>query len=839
MIGYTKMKVENVKIPGTLNVSLKPEILETAEVVVTAEALKTTEASVLKIQKTASAIVDGMSSELISKNNSSDGADILKRMTGITISEGKYAFVRGVGDRYNNTLLNGAVLPSTDPEKKSFAYDIFPANLIENIITAKTFTPDKPADFTGGLVQISTIEFPNKLTIDFSGSAGFLTGTTFSEFRTYNGGSKDFLGYDDGTRQYPKLINSNRVVRGNYSETELQSIASSFNNNWKLNAVNAPLNSSYKLSVGDNYRISDNIFGYIASLNYSSSFESYQRDRAFYDFDGARYNYVGAYSNHNIMLGGMLNLSFKFSGKNKLTFKNVFNQNADDEVTINRGEYRYAGQYREITALKYVSRTLRSHQLGGQHSFAPEFLFDWGISYSNSKRNEPDLRRFVYARDLEEHSSPLSLILDQALVTRFFGELDDNDYGLNSNFSIKPFTNQSLPKISLGLLLNAKNRKFDARIFGFRNGIGGNFIDEQKTLLLPIDQIFVLQNIRPDFITITEITLPSDSYTSEQKVAASYIMIDPQLTDKIKIITGVRFEYSQQILNSRTITNDPVNINNIYRDWLPSLNVIYQLNHKINLRFGYNKTLARPEFREIAPFSYFDFIANELVQGNPALKRALIENVDIKFEYFPTGSELFAASLYYKNFKDPIELILVASSSNEPIKSFANANSAINIGAEFEIRKNLSFISDLLNNLSLVSNLSLIRSRIKLDNSSESNSFQKSNRPLQGQPNYIINFGVYFDNIELGLNSSLTYNRIGDRISKVGVNDLGDVIEKPVDQIDYMISMKLLGNFTLKFAAKDLLNQSKTFIQRTKNGDKIVDLYNQGSSFSLGFSYQF
>ncbi len=838
MIGYSKLIVKNVKIPQTLNVSLKPEILETAEVVVTAEALKTTEASVLKIQKNSSSIVDGMSSELISKNNSSDGTDVLKRMTGVTISDGKYAFVRGVGDRYNNTLLNGAVLPSTDPEKKSFAYDIFPANLIENVITAKTFTPDKPADFTGGLVQISTVEFPNKFTIDFSSSAGFVTSTTFSEFRTYQGGNRDFLAYDDGTRKYPSLINSTRVVRGNYSENQLQEIASSFKNNWKLNSINAPLNSSYKLSVGDNYRIGEDIFGYIASLNYSSSYESYQRERAFYDFDGARFNYVGLYSNHNIMLGGMLNLSYKFSGKNKITFKNVFNQNADDETTINKGEYRYAGQYREITALKYVSRSLRSHQLGGQHSFTPAFLFDWGLSYSKSVRNEPDLRRYVYARDIEEPETPLSLILDQSLVTRFFGELTDNDYGLNSNFSIKPFTNPNLPKISFGLLLNSKDRKFDARIFGFRNGIGGNFIEEQKTLLLPIEQIFVPQNIRPDFITITEITLPSDSYTSEQKVVASYIMIDPQLTDKLKVVTGVRFEYSQQILNSQTITNDPVNVNTIYRDWMPSLNIIYQFTNDINLRLGYNKTLARPEFREIAPFTYFDFVANELVQGNPSLKRSLIDNMDLRFEYFPTGSELFAASLFYKSFKDPIELILVASSSNEPIRSFANARSAKNFGVELEIRKKLDFLTDLFENLSIVSNLSFINSRIKLDNSSESNSFQKSDRPLQGQPNYIINFGFYFDSVELGLNSSITYNRVGDRISKVGVNDLGDIIEKPVDQIDFMISKKFFGSFSVKFAVKDLLNQSKTFIQRTKNGDKTVDLYNQGRSFSLGFSYQ-
>ncbi len=832
-IGYTKVLIKDVNVPSDLKITLKPEVLETDEVIVTAEALKTTETSVLKIQKNSSAIVDGMSSELISKNNSSDGTDVLKRMTGVTISEGKYAFVRGVGDRYNNTLLNGATLPSTDPEKKSFSYDLFPANLIENVITSKTFTPDKPGDFSGGLVQINTIEFPNKLTVDFSASAAFNTTTTFSEFTSYQGGKKDFLGYDDAQ------INSTRVVRGNYSNEELQEISSAFRNNWSTKSFDAPLNSSYKISVGDNYYFGDDIFGYIASLNYSSNYESYSREKSFYDFDGPRYSYVGDYSNHNISLGGMLNLSYKFLGNNKVTFKNVFNQNADDEVTINRGEYRYAGQFREITALKYVSRSLRSHQLGGQHSFFDNFLMiDWGISYSNSLRNEPDLRRYVYARDLDEGDLPLSLILDQSLVTRFYGKLEDNDYGVNTNFSLKPFTNPNFPKISFGLLYNSKDRDFNARIFGFRNGSGGNFIQEQETLLLPIDQIFTPENIRPDFITVTEITLPSDSYQSEQEVAASYIMIDPQLTDKLKIVTGVRFEYSRQILNSQTITNDPVNVNTIYRDWLPSVNLIYQLTTDINLRLAYSKTLARPEFREIAPFAYFDFLANELVQGNPSLTRSLIDNYDFRFEYFPSGSELFAVSFFYKNFKDPIELILIASSSNEAIRSFANAQSARNFGTEIEIRKRLGFISDLLDNFSVVGNLSLINSKIKLDNSSESNSFQKTDRPLQGQANNIINVGLYFDDYNLGLNTSLTYNRVGERISKVGVNDLGDIIEMPVDQIDFMISKKILENFSVKFSAKDILNQNRLFIQRTKDGDKVVDLYNQGRSFSLGFAFQ-
>jgi len=287
MIGYSKLTVTKLEVkPGDnkqLDFSLTSEALQTEEVVVTAEALKNTEVSVLKIQKNSANIVDGVSSELISKNNSSDGTDVLKRMTGVTISEGKYAYVRGVGDRYNNTLLNGASLPSTDPEKKSFSYDIIPAGMIENVITAKTFTPDKPGDFSGGLVQINTVEFPNYFTLSFNTTAGFNSNSTLKSFSTYNGGSTDWLGIDDGTRNIPGTINDNRVVRGNYTNAELQEIGLSFKNNWNTNAVRAPINGSLKLTLGDKYDIGNDLFGYIASLDYSNTSATSNRDKNFYD----------------------------------------------------------------------------------------------------------------------------------------------------------------------------------------------------------------------------------------------------------------------------------------------------------------------------------------------------------------------------------------------------------------------------------------------------------------------------------------------------------------------------------------------------------------------------
>lgn len=842
-ISYQTVTVESVEVkPGEdtkINISLDPASTELEEVVVTAEALKTTETSVLKIQKNSSNIVDGVSSELISKNNSTDGTDVLKRMSGVTITDGKYAFVRGVSDRYNNTLLNGASLPSTDPEKKSFSYDIFPANLIENLITAKTFSPDKPGDFSGGLIQINTIEFPSDFTLNVSASTGFNTLTSFKNYTGYSGGKTDFYGIDDGTRDYPSIINDSKVVKGNFTSDELNSITTAFKNNWNTTNSTAPLNGNIKLSVGDKYELGENILGYVASFNYSSSLSNEEKERNFYDFSGPRYNFKGNSFSQNIMLGGMLNLSYKFAATNKISLKNVFNQNADDETTIYTGDYRYADQYREITSLRYVSRSLLSNQLIGEHQF--DFIrstnIDWAVNYSRSTRNEPDARRYVYARSIENPTDPLRFQLDQSLATRYYGNLDDQDLSFATNFTIKPFELSEAPSFKFGFLYDRKDRNFEARSFGFRNIPGGNFQFEDSVLQQSIDQIFAPENINSTFIEVTEITKPSDSYDSNQKLAAGYLMFDANVFEKIRIASGVRLEYSNQILNSESQTGTLINVSNFYRDWLPSLNLTYGLTNDINLRFAFSTTLSRPEFRELAPFSYFDFISNELVQGNPDLQRSLINNYDLRFELYPSAGELAAVSLFYKNFKNPIEEILLASSSNEPIRSFANVSGAKNYGVEFEIRKSLAFITSTLDYFSFVGNLSLISSSIVIDENNNVG-FQTSDRPLQGQADYIFNLGLYYDNYESGFSSSLVYNKVGQRIAKVGTSDLGDIIEKPVDLIDINFSQKVFEKFSIKLSVKDLLNQDRKFIQQTASGDQIAELRRVGRNISLGFGYQ-
>jgi TonB-dependent receptor len=841
-ISYQSLTVENVEVkPGgetKIDVSLQPASTELDEVVITAEALKSTETSILKIQKNSDAIVDGVSAELISKNNSSDGTDVLKRMTGVTISEGKYAFVRGVGDRYNNTLLNGANLPSTDPEKKSFSYDLFPASLIENVITSKTFTPDKPADFSGGLVEINTVEFPSRFILDVSTSTSYNNQINLKNYVGYNGGGSDYLGYDDGTRDLPATINSTRVGRGTYNSTELQNIGLSFKNNWETKANKAPLNGSFKINVGDKFDFEDNYLGYIASLTYSNSVSFKKRESSIYTFEGPRFQKEGNFYNSAVSWGALLNLSYKFTGNHKISFKNIYNQNADDEVAAYEGIQYYGPDFRKTTAFRYISRSLLSNQLIGEHhlGFFNGLQFGWNINYANSKRDEPDTRHYVYKRnDINDNSTePLRFLMDPSYANRFFSKLDDNNRGGGADLKINLFENPDMPKVKLGVNFDGKDRDFDARIFGFRNVPGGNFLREDSILQLPVQNIFQPENINPTFIEITEITKLSDTYTAEQEVFATYLKTDFLLFSKLKVVTGVRYEKSTQTLSSFSTTGQPINVDSDYRDVLPSVNLTYLFNEQINFRLGYSKTLARPEFRELAPFSYYDFISSENVIGNPELKRAMIDNYDIRIEMFTGPGELTALSFFYKKFTDPIEQVYLSASEFSPIRSYQNAKDATNYGIELEVRKNLNFLTSLFDNISFVGNVSLIKSEINV----ETTGFQESNRPLQGQADYILNLGLYYDSFENGLSSSLIYNKVGDRIDRVGFANIGDVIEKPRNQLDFSVSKNIFKNFNLKLAVKDILAEDYLFIQKAPGGDKVSERYKTSSTISVGLSYK-
>ena len=844
-ISYQTMIVDNILIEAgkdtRVNVQLEPATTELNEIVVSAEALRSTEAAILNIQKNSLSIVDGVSAELIKKNNSSDGSDILKRMTGVTITDGKYAFIRGVSDRYNSTMLNGANLPSTDPEKKSVSYDLFPSSLIENIITSKSSTPDKPADFSGGLVQINTVEFPSKSLMEFGIGSSYNTVTTGKSSLSYNGGKYDFIGIDDGTRKLPSSVPSENV-NSSLGSQKIQEIGKSFKNDWNTTGSKMPLNSNFKLTLGNSYQVGEEgVLGYIGSLSYSNSNELRQYQRNYYNYSGVWYNYNGNDYMNNVLWGALFNLSYKFGGNNKISFKNIYNKNTDNNVVTTKGNHYYVPEYREATSLQYLERSLYSTQLVGEHvlNLFNNSVFNWNINYADSKRKEPDTRKYWYSRGLDLPESDLRFSMNQATATRFFSDLNDKSYGFSADILLKYFDNPNLPNLKVGYLQNKKDRSYSPRVFGFDFNQRKTSIELRDSIFsLPVQDIFQQENIRPDFIYVTEVSNPSDKYEASEIVRSAYAMFNTTLFNEFKLTGGFRLEYSKINLNYI----DPqsysriLNIDHSYNDLLPSLNFTYKMNENINVRGAYGKTLARPELRELAVSGYYDFLTDDYVFGNPDLERTLIDNYDFRFEFYPNPTELFAVNFFYKHFNQPIEVIGVNTSSKS--RSWKNADNAKSYGIELEARKSFGFLAEALRQLSIIGNISFINSEVDLGKAKAGQAELVQKRALQGQADYVANLGLYYDNYEGGLTANLVYNKVGQKIVEVGVDKTGDIISQPRDQIDFNFSKKVYDNFTLKLAIKDLLAQDEVTIQRTMEGDKTADRFKRGRTVSIGISYQ-
>ncbi|MCL4549205.1 MAG: TonB-dependent receptor [Bacteroidetes bacterium] len=843
-ISYQNVVVDNAIVEAgkdtKISVSLLPVAAQMSEVVVSADVLKSTEAAIVSLQKKSSSIVDGISAELIKKNNSSNVSDILKRMSGITMSEGKYAYIRGVSDRYNLTLLNGASLPSTDPEKKSVSYDLFPSSLIENIVTHKSSTPDSPADFSGGLVEINTIEFPAEFFMELGTGGSYNSVSTQKGSLVSQGGKYDFLGFDDGTRDLPSII-PNSHVNSSLGQEKIQELGRAFNNDWNVKGGKIPFNSNFKFSIGNSFEVGDNSLGFIGSLTYSNNSEIRNYTRNYYNYDGVWYDYRGSNYLNNVLWGALFNVSYKFSGKNKISFKNIYNQNTDNNVITTKGNHYYVPEYRDATSIQFLQRSLYSTQLIGEHllSFLNNSLLNWNVNFANSKRKEPDTRKYWYSRDIDSSDNALRFAMNQATDTRFFSNLNDKTFGFSGDLLIKIFDNPSLPNLKVGYSFNNKDRDYDPRVFGFDFNQRKTSIALRDSIFkLPVEDIFRPENINPNFIYLVEVSNPPDKYSASEKLQSAFLMFNTIVYDKLKLTGGLRYEYSKTNLTyidpqnySRTLQTG-----NSYNDILPSLNFTYIVSDEINIRGAYGRTLTRPELRELAVSGYYDFLTDDYVFGNPDLVRTLIDNYDLRFEIYPAANEIFSINFFYKRFDKPIEVIGINTSNKS--RSWKNADFAKSYGVEFEVRKNLNIISESLRPFSLIGNLSFIKSEVDLGNAAVGQAELAQNRPLQGQADFVLNAGLYYDNYSAGLSANLNYNVIGKKIVEVGVNQTGDIVSQPRHQIDFNFSKILLSNFTLKVAVKDLLAQDEVTIQETRFGEKTADRIKRGRIFSIGISYQ-
>ncbi|MES2767392.1 MAG: TonB-dependent receptor [Bacteroidota bacterium] len=875
-VGYDTRTISGITVvtgkTTTQNVSLNPEAQTTEEVIVTGTRSNNNQDAMLQKQKNAAQVSNSISQEEIAKLPDANAGQALQRVSGVTLVDNKFIYVRGVSERYNNTTLNGAMMTSTEPDKKAFSFDMFPAEFLENATVTKSFTPDLPGNFAGGLVQLNTVDFPQGFGIKFSASSSYNSNVTLQngKFTSYQGGGSDWKASDDGARVLPTSAPASRTemnellrnVRNSDNTAERDrwvSFGRSFNSdNWKSQQLTANPNSGFGLSFSNIFNVADNDLGMIASATYGNGYTFVNMERNAISLDKDHFNsiYTGTQSARSVNLGGLLNFAYKIGTHSSVSFKNVYNRSADDEaITFFGNDSANQRDIREYTS-QYIQKEIISTQFAGEHTMPTGLLWsgldgtllDWRVGYSNSFRDQPDLRRIRYSRSLGDETGDFYADVQQTqqgdgtLAGRFFSNLNDRGYNGGLNISIPVGS----AKIKAGGLFENKARVFKARSFTIiqSNAFVPNEEFTVDTRQTP-DSLFMSENFRLDGLGMVEDSKLSDAYDAEEGVNAGFLMMDMpfQLGGlDFRFIGGARFESSVQRVFNTVSNGVPINVDLGNDDVLPSLNLVYRATPDFNVRMSASQTVTRPSLREFAPFDFSDPITKSRVVGNPNLMRALIQNYDVRFELFPNIGEVISASVFYKNFKHAIEETIVPGNGSTPVITFDNADGpAKTYGVELEFRKGFGFISEYFNNLIFNTNVAFINSEVTIMQGGV-----EDKRPMLGQSPYTVNIGLYFAEPTLGTGINIAYNTYGKRISRVAQRGDADspsynfddphVYELSRDVIDISISQPLFDVLEAKFVLRDLLNQPLLWEQG--GGRVLSDLRGRNFSVSLGCKIQ-
>lgn len=876
MIGYSKKSVTGVVVKDgettRIDIDLAPEAFEMEEVVVEAKLLLNNETGLLKDRQKAASISDAISSEDISRSGSGDAAAAMNKVTGASTVDGKYIYIRGLGERYTSTQLNGAEIPSADPNRRAVQLDIFPASFLENLVTTKTFTPDKPGDYTGGSVNITTKSFPDRLSIHASNNTSWNSQTTGNDdFLTYGGGGGDWLGYDDGTRGIPSALADPSVVIPNIGEAytdeakamELDRLSKSFNSTMAPTRASAPINQGYSLSLGNQSELFGQPLGYLASLTYSRKYSLYTNGVS------GRYNLTGKVDEVNelsndyllsdskgsdeVLWGGLANLSYRLGDQHEVGFNFMYNRAAENTARYLAGTFPRdltGNAVYETRNLHYIERELQTYQLRGKHNFSElaGFKVEWNASMASNTQDEPDVRYFTNNFTIRDRNDVVDTIYAirpsiYPVPARYFRNLVEDNRSFTLDMEL-PFTqwNGLSSKVKFGGSALGKERSFRERRFDFAQdrltytGDASTFFNPENLGINPEQSSSTFYRFGNYVI---DGTTPASNYDGSQEVFAGYLMVDLPILNDLRLITGARFETTQIDVASQDTSKLPGMMDE--SDFLPSVNLLYNLSSTMNLRAAFGKTLARPTFRELAPYASFSFVNDFIFIGNPELQRTLINNYDLRWEWFTRPGEILAVSGYYKNFTNPIERVFFNINGEVQYQNVAEARV---YGIEFEFRKRLDEVANVLGNFFVGANYTWTRSVVDLSadeldiiHSVDPNA--SATRELQGQSPYLLNLNLSYQHPELGTSVSLYYNVFGERISAVTLGGTPDVYEQPRDMVDLIISQKLFWGISLKFAARNLLNDPVEHVHHFKGVDYYNTRYETGRDYSLGFSYTF
>ena len=680
----------------------------------------------------------------------------MSHVTGASVVEGKYVYIRGLGDRYSSVQLNGSSLPNADPDKRSVPMDLFPTSLLDNIVTTKSFTPDMPGDFTGGAVNIGTKAFPDNFTLSVSTSTKFNTQSTFNDqFLTYDGGGLDWIGVDDGTREIPAALSGDAKipdVGAAYNDGEkarqLDEYSKSFSSVMAPTTAPAPLNQSYSVALGNQVSLLDKPFGFLGTLIYSNSSSFYDNGTsARWQLTSKEastltnnFNLTDTQGSQQIAWGSLVTLSLKPSPTHELSVTNMYNRNSEDVARYLAGAFPRdleEDAIYETRVLKFTERQIQSLQLAGKHHFDSlrDLRAEWSASSSSSAQEEPDLRFFtnnyvtltnrplrdengevlrdgegnVLRGDIVDYSISPSIY---PLPTRYFRDLDENNREFQLNLSL-PFKQwQGInSNFKTGFLALDKQRTFHERRYEFdQDDIG---YDGQPDTFFEAEKVGLTSSNGGQYrfgSYVQDATQLSSNFDGDQQIYAGYAMLKLPINTQLRLVGGTRLEATRIDVASQDSTKTAGQLSE--NDLLPSLNAVWEIRPGMNVRASYGRTLARPTFRELAPFASFSFVGGFTFIGNAELERTLINNYDLRWEHFGNPGELYAASVFYKDFKNPIERVILTVNGEV---QFQNVEAAQVAGVEFEARHGLGFLLSQLEHFHAGGNLSLVRSEVNID----------------------------------------------------------------------------------------------------------------------------
>ncbi len=852
-VGYenSRMEVEAKDNEVTyMDIAMSEAKNQLEEVVVTAKVERTGVVALMLERKKAVAVSDGITADQIRKTPDRTTSDLLKRVTGASIQEGKFAVIRGMNDRYNAGYLDGALLPSTESDRKAFSFDVLPASLIDNVVIYKAGTPDLVGDFGGGVIKINAKAVPEVFSqsISFGGQTHSLT--TFKDFTQTKLFSEEKIGLASSQRMSPSMDDAGLRIGSTFPTTaeksKLAENSAKFNNDWKINQINANPNTRFNYTLGMPINIgATKKLGVVFAMNYANTRKVAQGTVNTYDDSGIVSAYNDDIFQQNINSGGLFNISYS-STKTQINVRNLLNYNLDNNTTKRNG----LGNYSDDLKVNNFSNQVNNNRLFNnvvslKQIIGNKFMtLNANFNYSNVNRAVPDYRIVNYTQASGEDNFNLALgDFFNSSSGRFTSSLNENLLGQTIDLSKEIKGKNVTTDLKIGVFNQDRNRSFTSRTYVY----GGNLGEVTQNPTIDLSS----SNIAANKLYLIEKTSKDLAYyTGNSSLKAIYAMADQKFFEKLRVVYGARFESSNIKVDNQKINTSVASL--AKNSFLPSVNVSYLLNDKINLRADYFASVNRPEFRELAPFAFYVFDKNAEIKGNSNLQVATLNNYDVRAELFPSGNQVLSIGGFYKTINNPVEFSIDLS---QPFTTFTfqNEKAAKIYGIELEARKNLSFIneSNFFSNTSFYGNLSLIKSKLNFD----ANSQAKQDRPLQGQSPYIMNFGLQYEHPENGWFASLSGNRSGRRIAYVGVDAKNapnrlDIYEAPRTVIDFQVG-KNFKNINVKLTIGDILHNNLTFYQdtndngkfdnniNTTSGDKQMFLYKNGYTAALNFTYTF